>query len=245
MKQDSKRTTLRVSHKKLSLGRNVALANVTLRNVAVPAIAVAAIAVAVVTLILCAPLAWAGEGTEKALHNFNPKQGTHPSSVILGPDGNIYGITVIGGANGVGSVYELTPAAGGRWLETKVIYFGRKGNFPNTVMFGAGGNLFGSEEEGLSGCGAIFELTLDLAGHWQQTILHDFSCAEGLFPESALVSGMVVYSAPGVVAYRTQGYPANTINANVSLSAGKYNIVVQAFDNCNNIFQTPLTITVQ
>jgi hypothetical protein len=58
-------------------------------------------------------------------------------------------------------------------------------------------------------------------------------------------SGMVIYSAPGVVAYRTQGYPTNTINANVSLSAGKYNVVVQAFDNCNNIFQTPLTITVQ
>src|ERR1700722_1135538 len=58
-------------------------------------------------------------------------------------------------------------------------------------------------------------------------------------------SGMVIYSAPGVVAYRTQGYPNNTLNANVSLSVGKYNIVVQAFDNCNNIFQTPLTITVQ
>jgi hypothetical protein len=31
----------------------------------------------------------------------------------------------------------------------------------------------------------------------------------------------------------------------VSLGAGKYNIVVQAFDNCGEIFQTPLTITVQ
>jgi uncharacterized repeat protein (TIGR03803 family) len=173
--------------KTVSRGRNVALSIVPLSIVPVSIAPVAIIAVAIVTLILCALPAWAGEGTEKALHNFNPHQGTHPSSVILGPDGNIYGITVIGGANGVGTVYELTPAAGGRWLETKVIDFGRKGNFPNTVMVGAGGNLFGSEEEGPSGCGGIFELTLDSAGHWQETILHDFSCAEGLYPESALV----------------------------------------------------------
>jgi hypothetical protein len=59
---------------------------------------------------------------------------------------------------------------------------------------------------------------------------------------SAGFSGTVIYSAPGAVAYKTNG---NEINANVSLGAGKYNIVVQAFDNCGEIFQTPLTITVQ
>jgi hypothetical protein len=55
-------------------------------------------------------------------------------------------------------------------------------------------------------------------------------------------SGSAIYSAPGVVAYSTYG---NQINTNISLGAGKYNIVVQAFDNCGEIFKTPLTITVQ
>ena len=60
-------------------------------------------------------------------------------------------------------------------------------------------------------------------------------CANGF-------SGSVIYSAPGVVAYQT---PGGDINASVNLSPGKYNIVIQAFDNCNNIFKKPLTITVK
>src|SRR5450432_432099 len=140
-----------------------------------------------VALSLFAATAWAGEGTAKVLHNFNPHQGNHPSSVILGPDGNIYGITVIGGTYGGGTVYELTPAAGGRWLETKVLDFGRLGYYPNLVMFDAEGNLFGTSENGPGGCGAIFELKLDSDGHWRETVLHVLSCAEGLYPESPLV----------------------------------------------------------
>jgi len=55
-------------------------------------------------------------------------------------------------------------------------------------------------------------------------------------------SGMVIYSSPGVPAYSTY---SSSINANVALNSGTYNVVIQAWDNCNNIFQAPLTITVK
>jgi len=55
-------------------------------------------------------------------------------------------------------------------------------------------------------------------------------------------SGMVVYSAPGVTVASSYN---NQLSASVNLSAGTYNVVIQAFDNCNNIFQKSLTITVK
>jgi len=145
------------------------------------------VTLAILILALFTVQVWAGTGTERVLHDFNPHQGSHPSGIIFGADGNIYGITIIGGAYGAGTIYELTPAAGGRWLETRVLSFGLKGFYPNLVSFDSAGNLFGTAELAPSGCGEVFELSLNSAGHWQETILHSLSCAEGLYPESPLV----------------------------------------------------------
>ncbi len=139
------------------------------------------------TLSLLAVPAWATGF--RVLHNFNDNQGSHPSGVILGADGNIYGITILGGPNGSdGTVYELTPDPAGGWRETKVFGFSREGIYPNPVIFDAEGNLYGSTELGPDdSCGSVFELSLNAAGHWDETILHSLSCDEGLYPESALV----------------------------------------------------------
>jgi hypothetical protein len=51
-------------------------------------------------------------------------------------------------------------------------------------------------------------------------------------------SGVLVYSAPGVVA-------ASSFDTSINLSPGKYSLVFQAFDNCNNIFQRTVNITVK
>jgi hypothetical protein len=56
-------------------------------------------------------------------------------------------------------------------------------------------------------------------------------------------SGAIIYSAPGVVAYQQQ-FGAD-INTSINLSPGTYHVVIQAFDNCNNIFQKSLTTTVK
>jgi uncharacterized repeat protein (TIGR03803 family) len=140
----------------------------------------------VAILTLFAVQVWAGTATTNVLHNFH--QDPHAEGVIFGPDGNLYGITVLGGSNGAGTAFQLTPAADGRWLETRVLDFGREGRYPNPLIFGPDGNLYGTTELGPNGgCGAVFELSLNAAGHWDEKLLHSLSCAEGLYPESPLV----------------------------------------------------------
>ena len=60
------------------------------------------------------------------------------------------------------------------------------------------------------------------------------SCSKG-------VASMGVYTAPGVLAYVTNG---TSINTDIPLSAGTYNTTVQQWDYCGGASTTPVTITV-
>jgi 6-phosphogluconolactonase len=60
------------------------------------------------------------------------------------------------------------------------------------------------------------------------------SCAGG-------ISAMRIYTAPGVNAYTIH---ANSLNANLNLSTGGYNTVVQAWDNCGGVGKQTVNITV-
>lgn len=60
------------------------------------------------------------------------------------------------------------------------------------------------------------------------------SCAGG-------VASMGIYTAPGVLAYTTNGASLNT---SLSLSPGTYNTVVQEWDYCGGASKVPVTITV-
>jgi hypothetical protein len=60
------------------------------------------------------------------------------------------------------------------------------------------------------------------------------SCAKG-------VSAMGIYTAPGVLAYKTSGAKLNT---SLTLSSGLYHTVVQEWDNCGGSAVTPVAITV-
>jgi hypothetical protein len=60
------------------------------------------------------------------------------------------------------------------------------------------------------------------------------SCSKG-------IGSMGIYTAPGQLAYVSNGA---SLNSNLPLSAGKYNAVVEEWDNCGGATTTPLTITV-
>jgi hypothetical protein len=60
------------------------------------------------------------------------------------------------------------------------------------------------------------------------------SCAKG-------VAAMGIYTAPGVLAYTTQGAKLNTV---LTLNPGEYNTVVQEWDNCGGSVGAPIAITV-
>jgi len=116
-----------------------------------------------------------GSWSEKVLHEFHWTDGAHPqASLIFDGSGNLYGTTVYGGTNGRGTVFELSPIAGG-WTE-RVLY--NVGGHPSgPLIFDSSGNLYGTTL-GLPGFGAVFELSPEADGTWSETILCNF--AEGL-----------------------------------------------------------------
>ncbi|MGH6796408.1 MAG: choice-of-anchor tandem repeat GloVer-containing protein [Methylocella sp.] len=132
--------------------------------------------------------------------------GSYPAAgLIFNSQGNLYGTTSSGGANGYGTVYELIPASDGGWTETVLYNFcslancsdgsrpvaglilDSKGNLYGTTANGGGS---GCSASGPGGCGTVFELTRTGGGVWNETVLHTFSGypSDGAIPLAGLIA---------------------------------------------------------
>jgi uncharacterized repeat protein (TIGR03803 family) len=139
----------------------------------------------------------AGVGwTEKVLHNFNNGPGgTEPTGgVIFDARGNLYGTTQLGGnpTCGCGTVFELTPAAGGTWQWRVLHNFnGTDGAEPYAnLSFDRFGNLYGTTFQGGAYIvGTVFELTPEPGGIWKEKVLHNFDYhgEDGFYPAGPVV----------------------------------------------------------
>ncbi len=154
----------------------------------------------IVTLtLLCVTFAWAQTG-EKVIFSFNEVDGNVPDAgLIADKQGNLYGTTFDGGGpNGLGNVFELSPAEGGGWKETVLHNFtGPDGALPvSSLIFDAAGNLYGTAQVGGQGsctntglgCGVVFELSPGKGG-WTETVLYSFvpGKTKGVIPVGGLV----------------------------------------------------------
>ena len=96
-------------------------------------------------------------------------------------EGNLYGTTTTGGADGAGTVFELTPS-GRSWTKTILHNFtGGSDASPNQVLVGNDGNLYGAATGAYPSNGIVFQLTPS-GGQWTESILHLFQSAEGSIP---------------------------------------------------------------
>jgi uncharacterized repeat protein (TIGR03803 family) len=129
-------------------------------------------------------VAAASAAEPKILFSFKDDgKGEHPwSSPVLGPDGALFGATYLGGANGVGTVYRLTPKSGGEWSRKVLHEFsGGDGSGPiGGVTLGASGKLYGTTESGgrgecSGGCGVVYELAPQSGGTFAFTVIHRFN----------------------------------------------------------------------
>jgi uncharacterized repeat protein (TIGR03803 family) len=120
------------------------------------------------------------------------------ASLISDGQGNLYGTAQ--GFQSNGTVFELSPAAGGGWTLTTLYTFqgGSDGAAPiANLVFDGHGNLFGTTVAGgggngsgchLNGCGTVFELSPDGSGGWHKTEVHQFQGGpDGQNPSTFLI----------------------------------------------------------
>ncbi|MGO8796485.1 MAG: choice-of-anchor tandem repeat GloVer-containing protein [Candidatus Sulfotelmatobacter sp.] len=108
-----------------------------------------------------------GQWKETVLHNFGkggPDDGAGPqANLIFDSAGNLYGTTMGGGANGRGTVFELTPTDSGEWTEKVLHSFDfHDGSAPLCgLLLDSAGNLYGTTVDGGAYVvgGTVFEIT--------------------------------------------------------------------------------------
>ena len=131
-----------------------------------------------------------------ALVKFTGKNGSDPEArLILGPAGKLYGTTSAGGdsacdGSGCGTVFQLAPAANGKWKLTTLFKFNDTdgANPYAALIFDAAGNLYGTASGGGKfGEGTVFKLSPAKGSTWTLTTLFNFNGADGAGPRGSLV----------------------------------------------------------
>jgi uncharacterized repeat protein (TIGR03803 family) len=128
-----------------------------------------------------------GSWVESVLYSFS---GSGPfSRVIFDAAGNLYGTIYQGGADHNGTVFKLSPNPDGTWTESVLYDFtgGADGSQPlASLIFDAGGNLYGTTWGGADSNGTVFKLTPNPDGSWTESVLHSFA-GGGANPEASLI----------------------------------------------------------
>ncbi len=177
----------------------------------------------------------AATGTLTILYNFctqpNCTDGAEPTTnpLVLGTDGNFYGVTYYGGATcassgiglGCGTVFKMTPSG---VLTVLHSFDGTDGNNPTWLIQSSGGNFFGTASNGgsgsicVDGCGTIFKMT----PHGTVTTLHSFNFSDGWIP-----TGLVQATDGKLYGTTTYG------GANYAFICGPYGLQY----NCGTVFK--------
>jgi uncharacterized repeat protein (TIGR03803 family) len=130
--------------------------------------------------------------TQTVLYRFpGGEDGRNPfAGLVFDPAGNLFGATSFDGSGNGGTVYELSPSAGG-W-NFNLLYSLSGGSDPEgpyaTLVRGSAGNLYGTTlQDGAYGYGSVFRLSPS-NGSWTYTSLHDFThTSDGAYPYGGLV----------------------------------------------------------
>jgi uncharacterized repeat protein (TIGR03803 family) len=111
------------------------------------------------------------EGAFKVLHTFTGPDGVNPiGQLVQGTDGDLYGTTLDGGANGVGTIFKISTTGDFTLLYT---FDGTHGAHPLAgLVQGYDGNFYGvTTRGGSSGAGLLFKITPG----GTLTIVYDFA----------------------------------------------------------------------
>jgi len=130
-------------------------------------------------------------GAETVLYSFCAQSGctdgSHPrAGLVLDAKGNLYGTTYHGGANGEGTVFEVSPSGAETVLHSFCAQSHcRDGSRPLAgLVLDAKGNLYGTTYSG-SARDTVFEVSPG----GTETVLHSFTArgTDGYYPSAGLV----------------------------------------------------------
>ncbi len=159
-------------------------------------------------------------GTLTTLYNFcsqpNCVDGSYPesSALALGTDGNFYGTTQNGGANGIGTVFKITPEGAYSVLHS---FDGTDGNGPDAgLLLASEGNFYGTTTLGGSiGCGEVYKITPAGA----VTTVHSFIGVDGCLPSAPLIQG------------------TDSKLYGTTLAGGQFDTCTGSYGNCGTVFK--------
>ena len=157
--------------------------------------------------------------------SFNIADGVDPhAGLIADANGDLFGTTALGGANGDGTVFEIAKTAGGyaSTPTTLVSFNERNGSDPiASLIADSNGDLFGTTANGgANGDGTVFEIAKTAGGYASTpTTLVSFNHANGAVPEAGLIA-----DAKGDLLGATEGGGANGDGAvfEIAKTAGGY-----------------------
>jgi uncharacterized repeat protein (TIGR03803 family) len=179
------------------------------------------------------------------------EDGCPTGNLVLDSSGNVYGVTQDGGANGWGSIFELS-FAGGSWTETILYSFqgGSDGGAPYSgLIFDGAGNLYGTATaKGAGGNGTVFELSHKKSG-WTYTVLYSFTGGnDGGQPTAGLIfdTGGNLYGAAeswgakggGTVFELSPSHGSWTFSVLASLTGGGGPVAALTMDSAGKLYGT-------
>jgi len=131
----------------------------------------------------------------------SPSDASAPiGSLVFDSAGNLYGASINGGPDFIGTVYELSPGTSS-WTETVLRAFSSANNGmddgkypPAGPVFDPLGNLYvatsyGGAIEGSTGGGTVIQLHPEAGGEWKETIVHSFPSTndDGYYPNGGVL----------------------------------------------------------
>ena len=185
-------------------------------------------------------------GAESVIYHFTgATDGDLPmSGLLMDKQGNLYGVTEIGGANGAGNVFKVTPDG----VETTLYSFGASStdgfNPTCQLIWGAHHTLLGTTVNGgANHYGTVFQVTLG----GKASILHDFTGDDGRYPHAGLVmdtSGAVYgdtfnagAGSSGTV-YKIDAKGAFSVLYTLSDASGFFPYATLTLDKAGNLYGT-------
>jgi uncharacterized repeat protein (TIGR03803 family) len=143
-----------------------------------------------------------GGYSERVIYSFKGgTDGDAPAGGLVADSaGNFYGATQYGGVNsgctysgGCGTIYELSPASGGKWTEQVLHAFSSTdgAGINGALTMDSSGNLFGTTYGGNNGASTFFELSPS-GSAWTFTVLHTFQS-----PDVFNASGQLLLDSSG------------------------------------------------